>query len=229
MTVIVTGASSGIGRAIAERLYSKGHEVIGISKYSVEDDRYPAPDFQLEQADVTNIDDLKAVYDKIKNKKVTGLVNAAGYFASYPMNYFKYEEYKKVIDINLIGIINSCSVFIGLMDRKVHTPIINISSAASLTPNVSTVYTASKAGVNAFTLSLAKELSNTKIRPNAICPGLIETDMTRVTALDKKTWITMVEKQPIGIQLVPDDVADIVELLFDEKSSSIGGQSIQIG
>lgn len=229
MTVIVTGASRGIGRAIAERLYSKGYDILGISKYSIEDDKYPKPDFKLEQADVTDLESLKLIYEKIKDNKVLGLVNAAGYFASWPMNYFKYEDYKKVIETNLIGVINTCSIFIKLMDRKIHTPIINISSGSSLVANDATVYTASKAGVNGFTSSLAKELSNTKIRPNTICPGMIKTDMTALKSMDKKAWEIYVQSQPIGIQLTPDHVADIVELLFDERSSCIGGQSLQIG
>lgn len=229
MTVIVTGASRGIGRAIAERLDSLGYNILGISKYSVEDDRYPKPEFDLLQADVTNIKELKDVYSKISSHTVKGLVNAAGVFASWPMNYFKYEDYKKVIDVNLIGSINTCSIFLDLMDKNNHTPIINISSIASNVTNSATAYTASKAGLNGFTSALAKELGRTKIRPNTICPGMIETDMTKITSLDKRAWESYVQSQPMGINLTTSHVADVVELLFDEKSSCIGGQSIQIG
>lgn len=229
MTVIVTGASRGIGRAIAERLYLKGYDVLGIYKKTIEDSKYGETIFELEQADVTNIEDLNLIYEKIKHKKVSGLINAAGLFAAWPISDFKYEDYKKIIETNLIGSINTCSIFLDLMDKNKHTPIINISSIASFVTNDATIYTASKAGLNGFTSSLAKELKNTKIRPNCICPGMIETDMTRLTALDKNKWKMLVESQPIGIQLTPQNVADIVEILFDEKTSCIGGQSIQIG
>lgn len=229
MTVIVTGASRGIGRAIAERLYLLGHDVLGIYKYNVIDEKYPLPVFETEQADVTKIKDLKLVYEKIKHKKVTGLINAAGIFSAMPIQNFEYENYKAVIDTNLIGSINTCSIFINLMDKNIHTPIINISSIAAHVINRETVYTASKAGLEGFTSSLAKELSGTKIRPNAICPGMIETDMTRITSKDKNLWNTLVQNQPMGIQLTPQHVADVVELLFNPKSSCIGGQSIQIG
>lgn len=229
MTVIVTGASRGIGRAIAERLYLKGHDVLGISKYSKEDDKYPAPIFEMEQADVTKIEDLNKVYEKIKHKTVSGLVNSAGIFTAMPIEYFKYEYYKKVIDTNLIGAMNTCSIFIKLMDKKTYTPIINISSLASSTINDATAYTASKAGLDGFTAALAKELRATKIRPNSICPGIINTDMNILKANDKKLWQALVNAQPIGIQLTTQHVADVVELLFDEKSSCIGGQSIKIG
>lgn len=229
MTVIVTGASRGIGRAIAERLQSKNYKVIGISKYSIEDDKYQPPNFDLYQCDVTSIEDLKIIYDKVRNTGVSGLVNAAGIFAAWPMNYFRYEDYKKVIDVNLIGSINTCSIFLNLMDKEKHTPIINISSIASTITNSATVYTASKSGLNGFTSALAKELGKTKIRPNTICPGMIETDMTKITSLDKRAWQSYVDSQPIGIQLTKEHVADVVELLFDERSSCIGGQSIQIG
>lgn len=229
MTVIVTGASRGIGRAIAERLYLKNHDVLGIFKYTLEDDKYTTPIFEIEQADVTKIEDLNKIYEKIKHKKVSGLINAAGVFAAWPINYFKHEDYKKVIETNLIGSINTCSIFLNLMDKNKHTPIINISSTASFVTNDATIYTASKTGLNGFTSSLARELNKTKIRPNAICPGMIETDMTKLTALDKKAWESHVASQPIGMQLTVGHVADIVELLFDERSSCIGGQAIQIG
>ncbi len=229
MTVVVTGASRGIGRAIAERLYLKGYDVLGIYKKTIEDNKYSPTIFELEQADVTSIEDLNLIYEKIKYRGVSGLINAAGLFAAWPINNFKYEDYKKIIETNLIGSINTCSIFLDLMDKNKHTPIINISSIASFVTNDATIYTASKAGLNGFTASLAKELKHTKIRPNCICPGMIETDMTRLTALDKNKWKALVESQPIGIQLTPQNVADIVEILFDEKSSCIGGQSIQIG
>jgi len=229
MTVIVTGASRGIGRAIAERLYLKGYDVLGIYKYSLKDDKYKNPIFELEQADVTKIEDLNLIYEKIKHKKISGLINAAGVFSSWPIYNFKYEDYKTVIDTNLIGAINVCSVFIKLMDKEKHTPIINIGSMAAHVTNDATAYTASKAGLEGFTSSLAKELKLTKIRPNTICPGMIETDMTKLTALDKVKWNHLVDSQPIGMQLTPEHVANIVEILFDEKSSCIGGQSIEIG
>lgn len=229
MTVIVTGASRGIGRAIAERLHSKGYEVLGISREGDNTDRSPKANFKIQKADVCNVEDLNLIYESIKNKKVSGLINAAGVFSSMPIENFKYEVYKKIIDVNLIGLINTCSIFIKLMDKNIHTPIINISSISAHVPNEATVYSASKAGVNGFTSSLAKELRFTKIRPNTICPGLIETDMTRITSLDKNRWNQIVSAQPMGVQLSLDNVADVVEIFFDEKTSCIGGQFIQIG
>ncbi len=229
MTVIVTGASRGIGRSVAERLESLGHEVIGISTSSPLDDKYVKPKYAIEQADVSDITSLSLVYEKIKNKKISGLVNCAGIFESLPMSIFKYENYKKVIDVNLIGTINSCSLFIKLMDKDVHIFIINISSIAAHVTNSSTAYTASKFGVEGFTSSLAKELSNTKIRPNAICPGMIETDMTRPTFNGDIRLESFIKSQPVGIRLTKEHVSDVVELLFDPKSNCIGGQAIQIG
>jgi 3-oxoacyl-[acyl-carrier protein] reductase len=146
-----------------------------------------------------------------------------------PIEIFPHKLYKDIIDVNLVGTINVCSTFINLMDKNVHSPIINISSIAAHIPNLNTIYTASKYGVEGFTSSLSKELSNTKIRVNAICPGLIETDMTRNTIPDDSLWDKYSQLQPIGIKLKPEHVADLVELLFDPRSSCIGGQSIQIG
>lgn len=229
MTVIVTGASRGIGRAVADRLHFLGHEVIGISLSSPLDFKYDIPAYLIKQADVTNIDDLNNIYKDIKGKTVSGLINCAGIFESLPIKIFPYENYKKVIDINLLGTINTCSTFIKLMNKDIHTPIINISSIAAHIPNQNTAYTASKFAVEGFTAALAKDLSGTKIRPNAICPGMIETDMTRATFQNKLGMDYYTQSQPVGIALDTSHVADIVELLFDPRSNCIGGQSIQIG
>lgn len=229
MTVIVTGASRGIGKAIADRLYSLGHEIIGISLNDVEKNIQGSSKYLIEVADVSDKNSLNAVYEKIKNKKISGLVNCAGIFESLPISLFPYDNYKKVIDVNLIGIMNTCSLFIKLMDKNLHTPIINIGSAVAHVRNNATAYTASKFAVEGFTSSLAKELSDTKIRPNVICPGMIETSMTSVTFKDTNKIQSYINSQPIGIPLSVDHVADVVELLFDPKSNCIGGQAIQIG
>ena len=124
---------------------------------------------------------------------------------------------------------NTCSLFIKLMDKNLHTPIINIGSSVAHVRNNATAYTASKFAVEGFTSSLAKELSDTKIRPNVICPGMIETRMTSATFKDTNKIQSYINSQPIGIPLSVDHVADVVELLFDPKSNCIGGQAIQIG
>lgn len=231
MTVIVTGASRGIGRAIADRLHSLGYEVLGISLRDPVDLRYESPDYPIEKADISDINSLNEIYEKVKNTKITGLVNSAGVFENLPFLFFPYNNYKKIIDVNLIGAMNMCSVFLKLMDKEVHTPIVNISSIAAHYPNHSTAYTASKMGLEGFTKSLAKDLSHTKIRPNCICPGFIKTDMTKANLVfsDSNTLKEYVSSQPIGIPLTVEHVADVVELLFNEKSNCVGGQSIQIG
>lgn len=229
MTVVITGASRGIGRAIADRLYSLGHNILGISLSSPLDLKYEKPEYQIEQADVTNINDLHKVSEFLKGKTVSGLINCAGAYESLPFSFFPYLNYKKIIDINLMGTINACSVFIKFMDKDIHTPIINISSIVAHVVNSSTIYTTSKHAVEGFTSSLAKELNKTKIRPNAICPGMIETDMTRASFNNQNLIQSYVESQPVGIPLSLDHVANVVELLFDPKSNCIGGQAIQIG
>jgi len=229
MTVIVTGASRGIGRVIAERLHSLGYEVLGIATKNIRDKDYQPAPYEIEECDVSNIENVKSVYQKIKHKKIVGLINCAGIFEAAPFSLLPYERYNEVISVNLIGTINTCSVFLKLMDKDVHTPIINMSSIAAHIPNSNTAYTASKSGVEGFTSSLAKDLSKTKIRPNAICPSVVDTDMAKVVFKNNPNLEHYLSAQPIGIQVAPSDIADIVELLFDPKSNCIGGQSIQIG
>lgn len=115
------------------------------------------------------------------------------------------------------------------MDVNVHTPIINMSSIAAHIPNSNTAYTASKLGIEGFTSSLAKDLYKTKIRPNAICPGLVRTDMSNSVFATSPHLQYYIATQPIGIEVSTSDIADVVELLFDPKSNCIGGQSIQVG
>lgn len=227
MTVLITGAARGIGRYIADRLYDNGHEVIGISKTSPLDSRWEPTRFTVYQADVKDFDSLMSVYDKIKQKTISGLINSAGVFDNFPFSIFNQKDYKNVIETNLIGTINTCSIFLNLMNKNVHTPIINISSLAAHINNNLTAYTASKSGLEGFTSSLAKELYKTKIRPNCIAPGLIHTDMT--FHIEKFFGEGVLNTQPLGIRLESSHVADIVELLFDPKSNCIGGQAIQIG
>ena len=229
MTVIVTGASRGIGRAIADRLYSLGHDVIGIAIKSVREDNYIFPPYKIEQCDVSDIESVRLFYEKIKDKTVSGLVNCAGIMEPLTFALQPYEKYKKIIGTNLIGTINTCSVFLDLMNKDIHTPIINMSSIAAHIPNSNTAYTASKSGIEGFTSSLAKDLYKTKIRPNAICPGLVRTDMSESVFVTSPHLQYYIATQPIGIEVSTSDIADVVELLFDPKSSCIGGQSIQIG
>lgn len=229
MTVIVTGASRGIGRVVAERLHSLGYEILGISTKSIRDKDYELAPYNIEECDVSDIESVKSVYEKIKHKKIVGLVNCAGIFEAAPFALQPYERYERVIAVNLLGTINMCSVFLKLMNKEVHTPIINMSSIAVHIPNSNTAYTASKSGVEGFTSALAKDLNKTKIRPNAICPGVIKTDMTHGIWENNPNLRQYIESQPIGIQVTSSDIADIVELLFDPKSNCIGGQSIQIG
>jgi 3-oxoacyl-[acyl-carrier protein] reductase len=229
VTVIVTGASRGIGRVVAERLHSIGYEVLGISTKNIRDKDYEPAPYSIEECDVSDIENVRSVYEKIKHKKIAGLVNCAGIFEAAPFELQPYERYKEVISVNLLGTMNMCSVFLKLMDTETHTPIINMSSIAAHIPNSNTAYTASKSGVEGFTSSLAKDLRKTKIRPNAICPGVINTDMAKGVFENNPDLRYYIASQPIGIQVTSSDIADIVELLFDPKSNCIGGQSIQIG
>ena len=229
MTVIVTGASRGIGRSVADRLHSAGHDVLGIALPSPLDSNYSVPEYPIEHADVSNIENLYSVYEKIKHKKISGLINCAGVYESLPFSILTRDKYFDIININLLGTMNTCSVFLKLMDKQVHTPIINVSSIAAHSANEATAYTASKYGVEGFTSSLARDLRNTMIRPNSICPGVIDTDMYSAVFRDAPILQSYIDMQPIGIQLTVEDVADVVELLFDSRSNKIGGQAIRLG
>jgi NAD(P)-dependent dehydrogenase (short-subunit alcohol dehydrogenase family) len=126
MTVIVTGASRGIGRVIADRLHSLGYEVLGIATENIRDKDYDEAPYSIEECDVSNIQNVRALYEKVKHKKISGLVNSAGIFDAIPFEFQPYERYERIIAINLLGTMNMCSIFLKIMDKEVHTPIINM-------------------------------------------------------------------------------------------------------
>lgn len=227
MNIVITGASRGIGRSIADRFYSKGFNVIGIHYDSFIHKPAPGIKFELIKADVSDISSLNQVSEKLGDIKLSGLINAAGIYENRSIEDFDPSRYKRIIDVNLLGTINSCKVFAKKMDADTHTPIINFGSIAAHIQNTSFAYSSSKAAVENFTRSLALQFNKTKIRPNCLCPGYVDTDMTMGSPenLVQEHLKNQVLQNKINI----DDIVDIVELLFDERSRSISGQCIQIG
>lgn len=223
--IIVTGASRGIGLAIAERLATQGREVLGLARSVV-----VAATFEFRSADVTSDVTLRAVAKDLKadGRTPIALVNAAGIASMNLAMMTPASKVRAVVETNLLGTIYSCQAFAPLMVRGGQGSIINFSSiAVSLGLRGESVYAASKSGVETFSRVFAREVAGHGIRVNCVAPGPIATDLLKGVTSEQIDLIT--EQQVIQRQFTVSDVCDVVELLLDQRSASISGQVLHIG
>ena len=222
--IIVTGASRGLGQAISERLLLRGEEVIGLAR------NIRGMNNNSIECDVTDYNSVKNASRKIKkiNKPVKAFINTAG-VASMNMAVTTDEAtVQRLIQTNLIGTIYCCQLFAPIMLRQKVGSFINFSTiAVSLALRGESVYAASKAGVESFSRTFAREMSDFNVRVNCIAPGPIRTDLLRGVTEAQIAKITA--QQVIQKQFQKSDICDLVELLIDEKASSLSGQVLHVG
>ena len=233
---IITGGARGIGKQIALTFAKEGYNIainyrtenedLKNTKKEIEENNVKCFTFQ---GDVTNFKDceqfVKQIVEEFGNIDV--LVNNAGITRDTLLMRMKEEDFKQVIDTNLIGTFNVTKNVIGNMIKARNGRIINISSVVGISGNAGqTNYSASKAGIIGFTKSLAKEVASRNITVNAVAPGFIETQMTDVLKEDIKEEIA--KKIPLKRMGTPQDVANVVKFLASNDSSYITGQVINI-
>lgn len=167
-TIVITGASSGIGKGLKEAFEKKGDKVISIS---IDSGDYVC--------DVSDTNKLKEIFNEIgKENKIDMLITCAGYGISGAVELLSEEMAKKEFDVNFWGTVNSCKFAIPLMNKN--SKLIMISSATALFPvPFKAYYCSSKAAVSSFSQALRMELSQTDIQVTAICPGDIKTNFTK--------------------------------------------------
>lgn len=222
--IIVTGANRGIGQAITERLIEKGENVIGLVRNS------SGLKINAIECDVSDYASVKNASKEVKQmkKSIKAFINAAG-VASLNMAVTTDESsVQKLIQTNLVGTIYCCQLFAPLMLRQKQGSFINFSTiAVALAIRGESVYAASKAGVESFTRTFAREMADFNVRVNCIAPGPIHTDLLRGitdTQIEK-----IISQQIIQKQFQKSDVCDLVELLLDEKAKSLSGQVLNLG
>lgn len=159
--------------------------------------------------------------------KIDVLVNNAGITKDGLLMRMSKEDFTKVVDINLVGTFNMTRNVIPLMVKQRYGRIINISSVVGVAGNAGqTNYSASKAGIIGFTKSLAKEVASRNILVNAIAPGFVQTDMTKVLSDEQKENISA--NIPLKRMGTPEDIAKAVKFLASEDSSYITGQVLHV-
>lgn len=222
--IIVTGASKGIGYEICNRLISLKKDVFGISRNT------SSLPFPSQDCDVSSYNQLKDVSRILKKEKikVTGLINAAGIASMNLALTTPKRTTENIISTNLLGTIYSCQNFSPLMLRNRFGTIINFSTiAVPLGLKGESVYVASKSGVEGFSRSFAREMSDFNIRVNCIAPGPIDTDL--IKGVNQKQIDKIITDQIIKKQFEKSDVCDLVEFLIDDKSKSLSGHILNIG
>ena len=229
---LVTGASRGIGKAIAIELAKQGADII--VNYSKDEKGAVEVVHEIEKlgrksvalkADVSDFESVKKMADTIKEKfsHLDILVNNAGVVMDKTLANMDVSEWKSVIKINLNSVYNVTRNVIPLL--RPDGRIINISSIVALEGNFGqTNYAASKAGIIGFTKSLAKEVSRNRITVNAVAPGLIETDILKAIPSERKKKFA--DLIPLGRSGTPEDVANLVGFLASDKASYITGEVI---
>ena len=230
---LVTGASRGIGRAIAASLAKQGAKVIGTATSeagAVAISEYLADGGKGVVLDVNDAARAVALIDEIQKEfgvAVTILVNNAGITQDQLAMRMKDEEWDSVISTNLTSVARlSRAVLRGMMKAK-HGRIINITSVVGSAGNAGQMnYAAAKAGVAGMSRALAREIGSRNITVNCVAPGFIDTDMTKT--LSEQQITALLQQVPLGRLGVPEDIASAVSFLASPQASYITGTTLHV-
>lgn len=235
---VITGSTRGIGKAIAIKYASLGCNIV--INYKSENDEVNARELSDEicklgvdtlivKANVGDFEEAKNLVEKAKEKfgKVDILVNNAGITKDNLILRMNESDFDNIINVNLKGSFNCLKAVTPIMLKQKYGKIINMASVVGVIGNPGQVnYCASKAGVIGMTKSLAKELGGKNINVNAIAPGFIDTDMTRILSEEqKKNILSQVPLKRLGLV---SDIANVAAFLASEDSDYITGQVIHV-
>jgi 3-oxoacyl-[acyl-carrier protein] reductase len=231
-SALVTGASRGIGRAIALRLAKEGAQV----SVHYHHDRSAAESVlsQMErpgsllQADLRSPRDIDGMIGALGDTQLDILVNNAGIWGQTPLGNTSLEDLEAMLDINVKGVFYLTQACLPRLREGAR--IVNVSSIAGRTGTRRgrSVYAATKAAADAFTRNWALELAPRRIRVNAVAPGYIDTEMTAGYFADRRILEDAVNRQPFGRLGFADEVADVVLFLCSPESNWMTGESLNV-
>jgi 3-oxoacyl-[acyl-carrier protein] reductase len=231
-TALVTGASRGIGRAIALRLAKAGAEVILHYHQNRQAAESVAGEVggsvQLLQSDLRSPKDIDRMVAALGQVHLDILVNNAAIWGGTPLGSTSLKEVEAMLDANVKGVFWLTQALLPLLEQG--SRIVNVSSLAARIGRAGgrSLYGATKAAVDAFTRNWALELAPRKIRVNAVAPGYIDTDMTAGYFSDPKVLQHALDRQPFGRLGHADEVAEVVLFLCSPASNWITGESLNV-
>ena len=220
---LVTGASRGIGQAIAAELARAGAAVVIGYRSGREEAEALAAELgcRAVQADVSNADDARRLVEEAGDLDI--LVNNAGLTRDGLLARMPDDDWRTVIETNLSSVFYTCRAVCRPMMKKRAGAIVNVSSIVGVHGNWGqTNYAASKAGIIGFTKSLARELGSRNVRANVVAPGYVKTQLTDV--LPEEATAAMLQNTPLGRLGEPADVAGAVRFLCSDEASFITGE-----
>lgn len=225
-TILVTGATRGIGRAITEKLLSEGHTIYGIYKESTEQanelqEKY-GDKITLLQANLADAEQVAQLIAQLKDVPLDGIVNNAGIVYLTEWDELNFDEWNETLETNLTA---PLKLVHGLRTNlNDGSSIVNIASVDGYVSAFTTIaYAASKAALINLTKSLAAVLGPRNIRVNAVAPGWVETEMTADTMPDESKELT-----PLKRNAQPEEVANVVNFLLSDQASFVSGETITV-
>lgn len=231
--VLVTGASRGIGKAIAQRFADEGHFVIGTATSEKGADaiaEYLSESGGIGRVlDVCSDEDVDKLFEEIDSVYggINVLVNNAGITKDGLLMRMKDEDWASVIDTNLTSIYRMSRRAVRGMMKARHGRIINITSVVAQMGNAGqTNYAATKAGAEGFSRALAREIGSRGVTVNCVAPGFVETDMTE--ELDERLLNSMLDAVPMGRMGQPEEIAAAVSFLASDDASYITGAVLAV-
>ena len=227
--VFITGASRGIGNAIAKSLLKENYTVIGTATSSKGVEQLIAEGILGYKLELDDLERINASWDKISNEHldIDILVNNAGFTRDNLILRMSEDEWNDVMNVHLNGMFRITKRLLKPMLKKRWGRIINLSSTSAVLGNKGQAnYAAAKAGIEAFSRSLASEVGSRGITVNAVAPGFINTDMTELNSgvVEEE----LIKKIPLGRFGETSEIAHLVNFLCSEESSYITGQTIHI-
>lgn len=234
-TAIVTGASRGIGKAIAVALAREGATVV-INDLSQEAAEATAAEIRANNgraiamaADVADSAQVETMVTRVMEEcgRIDILVNNAGITRDTLLLRMKEEDWDAVLNVNLKGVFNCTKAVSRFMIKQRSGVIVNIASVVAVMGNIGQAnYAAAKAGILGFTKAVARELASRGIRVNAVAPGYIQTDMTE--KIPEEIKAKLIESIPLGFIGQPEDVAGAVLFLVSPAARYITGQTLHV-